>query len=185
MLKRFVLITFFFIPQLFLAQSAKNHSALDRLGLAEGYYGYKLYYPGDNGELSLVNEVLPSTGKAEDKLLIQRILNKNYFRMTVNGGGLIYELNLGFDQFRDKYVVVAFENAPGLLDVYQGSRNTDKTLQMDNLESGTHFLDANGTKVHNRLTFKNMTQNSFTLEVEATIDFGKSWFSQARYEFMK
>lgn len=185
LMKKVFLVLIVLIPSVLAAQNIDEHTeAINKLKIEEGYFGYDLFYPDSAGHISLGMSIKP--GEADSSQLLHSFYSMDQKYLNINlEAGISYELTLGYDQFRKKYVLAAFDNAPGLVDIYQGNFDSEGNLMLDNLESGTHFLDADGTKNHNRLTFKNLSPHSYTLLVEVSTDEGETWQIQAVYEAFK
>lgn len=153
------------------------------LFIEEGFFGYKLYYPDSSGA-KILGDSINSKSKSDKLLKSFYSFNKRYLNLELKGP-VSYLLSLGYDKFRGKYILSALDSGPGLIDVYQGNFDLNKNLVLDNIESGTHFVDGSGVINHNRLTFKNLSKNSFTLLIELSQNKGKTWEFMAEYVFEK
>ncbi len=184
MAKKIIILGFLIIPVLISAQNTDAHKkAIEKILIREGYFGYDLYYTDQSGNPTLGASVNPEEKDKMKLLNCYYSLNRKYFNMDLVTADITYRLILGYDQFRDVYVLSAFDNGPALVDVYQGNIDAKGNLITDNLKSGTHYLDDKGTKHHNRLSLQNIASNSFTFLIEDSIDEGKTWSIQAKYFF--
>lgn len=184
MAKKIIILGFLIIPVLISAQNTDEHKkAIEKILISEGYFGYDLYYPDHSGNPTLGASVNPEETDKIKLLNCYYSLNHKYFNMDLVTADISYKLILGYDQFRDVYVLSAFDNGPALVDVYQGNIDGKGNLIADNLKSGTHYVDDKGTKHHNRLSLQNITSNSFTFLIEDSINEGKTWSIQAKYFF--
>ncbi|MGE0440203.1 MAG: MBL fold metallo-hydrolase [Gemmatimonadales bacterium] len=77
-----------------------------------------------------------------------------YLDATVQApSGVRYQLMFSYDQAQSRYRVVSRDQVSGLLDVFEGNREADGSLVVSNVGPGTHYRDAAGAKVFNRMRF--------------------------------
>ncbi|MBL7472034.1 DUF1579 family protein [Robertkochia sediminum] len=91
---------------------------------------------------------------------------------------------IGFDSKAKKFKLSAMDKEYGLMDIYLGGW-TNNALVFDNLSSDLPVKTEDGKHLHFRLTYKDITERSFTHLVEGTTDQGKSWFIFSRSVFNK
>ena len=106
-------------------------------------------------------------------------MKEKYLQGAVEGAG--YRWLISYDQVQDRYRMSSIDEVSGLLDIYEGSFDAEGRLVLDNLESGTLYLE-HGTKIHNRLTLA-AADGGFHFGVEATEDLGQTWIHQVRMAF--
>lgn len=90
-----------------------------------------------------------------------------YLDATVETAGYRYELTVSYDHVQRRYRVVSRDQISGLLDVFVGSRDADGSLVVSNVEPGTHYLDASGAKVFNRMRFTPKAEGVWVWRVES------------------
>ncbi|AMW06289.1 hypothetical protein GEMMAAP_18890 [Gemmatimonas phototrophica] len=76
-----------------------------------------------------------------------------YLDATVETSRYRYQLTFSYDHVQRRYRVVSRDQISGLLDVFVGALEADGSLVLSNVEPGTHYLDAAGAKVFNRMRF--------------------------------
>jgi len=186
MIKKVILIISVILPVLVSAQNKNEHKkAIDKILINEAYFGYDLYYLDQSKNLTLGASVKSIETDKTKLMHCYYSMEHKYFNMDFVAAGLSYKLTLGYDQFRNTYVLSALDNGPGLIDIYQGNIDTEGNLILENLESGTHYIDDKEIKHHNKLSLLNITSNSFIFLIEDTINGGKTWQIQAKYMFNK
>ncbi len=82
-------------------------------------------------------------------------------------GGYQYRLVFSYDHVQGVYRVASYDNTSGLVDVFEGTRDADGILVVSNVRSGTHYLDAKGAKVFNRMAFIPRADGSWIWRVES------------------
>ena len=161
-----------------------QQSLSETIPMQIGLYDYKMYYQDQQESLVLLEESKPDYGK--DKLLvIHNSFNAAYLHLDMTASGTIYELTMAYDQFRKVYVLTSLDSATSMIDIYQGDFNEKGQLILTNLESGTHYLDAEGVKVFNRIIIDDLNDDGFSMQIDGTKNGGENWFLQAKYEFLK
>jgi len=91
-----------------------------------------------------------------------------YLDATVESkSGHRYQLMFSYDHAQQRYRVVSRDQISGLLDVFVGAREADGSLLVSNLEPGTHYLDASGAKVFNRMRFSPKEDGTWVWRVES------------------
>ena len=166
------------------AQQDAHRQALAKIQIEEGYYAYDMYYPGRDGNLVLGASVKLIEKDSSKLAHCYKSMGGKYLNITLSAQ-IDYQMTLGYDRFRKKYVLSSLDSGPGLIDIYQGQLDAEGNLSISNLEAGTHYLDQAGRKNFNRLQFLNMEQDSFTLLIENSTDHGKTWRLQAKYVVKK
>ncbi|MCC7004272.1 MAG: MBL fold metallo-hydrolase [Gemmatimonadaceae bacterium] len=90
-----------------------------------------------------------------------------YLDATVeSANGYRYQLMFSYDHVQRRYRVVSRDQISGLIDVFVGVREADGSLLVSNVEPGTHYLDASGVKVFNRMRFTPKAEGSWVWRVE-------------------
>ncbi len=89
-----------------------------------------------------------------------------YLDATVESSGYRYQLMFSYDHVQQRYRVVSRDQVSGLIDVFEGVREADGSLVVSNVEPGTHYLDASGTKVFNRMRFTPKAEGRWVWRVE-------------------
>lgn len=92
---------------------------------------------------------------------------------TARGNQVIRSLT--YDRFRKHYKVTEVNELSTFLDILDGNLDDQKRLIVSNMASGTSSSQF-GQTIHGRLTIKDVTSDSFTIEEEASLDGGKEWF---------
>ncbi len=64
-----------------------------------------------------------------------------------------YRLTLSYDHVLERYRLSAIDDISGLLDVYEGTRDTRGALVVTNERVGTHYRDASGAPIFTRISF--------------------------------
>lgn len=126
----------------------------------------------------------PNT-KIDSSLLtiFKPIFKGNYYHLEAKLQNNFFSMTIGYDQWRDKYVMVCFEDGPGLVDIYQGNFETNGDLVLSNYEAGTHYVHK-GIKYYNRMVFTNFSPNGFTWYIDGSTD-GSNWIKFSRYDLIK
>lgn len=89
-----------------------------------------------------------------------------YLDATVESGRYRYQLMFSYDHVQRRYRIVSRDQVSGLVDVFVGVREADGSLVVSNVEPGTHYLDAAGAKVFNRMRFMPKEEGRWTWRVE-------------------
>ncbi|MEZ4456515.1 MAG: MBL fold metallo-hydrolase [Gemmatimonadales bacterium] len=90
-----------------------------------------------------------------------------YLDAAVQGpAGFRYQLVFSYDQAQARYRVVSRDQVSGLLDVFEGDRESDGSLVVSNVGPGTHYRDATGAKVFNRMRFTPGADGTWVWRVE-------------------
>ncbi len=105
-------------------------------------------------------------------------------KFLTNYGEIHMTTFIGFDSKQGKFKLTAMDKEYGLMDVYLGTW-LDNELIFDNLESDLPVKLEDGNEMHFRLSYKEISENSFTHLVEGTTDKGKSWFVFSRSLFKR
>lgn len=86
-----------------------------------------------------------------------------------------------WDSFRSRYRMACIDSLSGLLDIYDGVFVNDR-LVMTNISSGTH-AEKNGTRMYGRQTVEEISDNSFLMTWEFSLDNGSTWqqYGQLQY----
>lgn len=82
---------------------------------------------------------------------------------------------IGFDTKVNKFKLTAMDKEYGLMDIYLGKWKNSQLI-FDNLKSDLPVKMQDGKELSFRLTYKEITEKSFTHLVEGTTDKGKTWF---------
>lgn len=80
--------------------------------------------------------------------------------------GLRFQLMFSYDHAQAVYRVVSRDQVSGLLDVFEGHRQADGSLLVTNVGPGTHYRDAAGAKVFNRMRFTPKDEGGWVWLVE-------------------
>lgn len=91
---------------------------------------------------------------------------------------------IGYDSRIKSYKLSALDKEYGVMDIYLGEIN-NKEIVFTNLKSDAPFIMENGQSLWFKLTYKNITDNSFIHLVEGTTDKGKTWFSFSKARFKR
>ena len=83
---------------------------------------------------------------------------------------------IGFDSRADSYKLTAMDKEYGMMDVYLGDW-VDDQLVFTNINSDKPIQMEDGKQLNFRLTYFDITDNSFHHKVEGTYDQGKTWFT--------
>lgn len=92
--------------------------------------------------------------------------------------------HIGFDARANQYKLSAMDREFGMMDIYLGKWENENLI-FTNLESDAPYLMEDGQKLWFRLTYSEITQDSFTHLVEGTFDQGKTWFTFSRADFKR
>ncbi|MCG8456758.1 MAG: hypothetical protein MI919_10800, partial [Holophagales bacterium] len=79
-----------------------------------------------------------------------------------------------YDRFHDVYRQTAADDNYGRINVLEGKLGDDGRIVLDNLKSGT-TLTFGPTTVHERRILHEITDDSFRLDLEVSIDGGETW----------
>lgn len=159
-----------------------HKKGMQRLAFLEGTWGADTYKIDKNGDLQPAGSVEANDPDSTKLTSFKPIFNGNYYRITARAG-YNFSMTIGYDQWRDTYVMVAFEDGPGLIDIYEGNFEADGSLVLTNFVSGTHYVQ-NGTSYYNRMVFTNVSKDKFTWFIDLSTD-GNDWNRVARYDFKK
>lgn len=113
-------------------------------------------------------------------IVVEPSMNDLYLRLMIATPGYNYEMTLSYDVVMGTYRVVSRDDQSGLIDVYEGNFNSEGSLVITNLRSGTHYI-AGSRRIHNRMTLT-PGANGWTSQVEGSDDEGATWTPQARTE---
>lgn len=132
------------------------------------------------------DKVWESLGKTDAKnVLIHdgKFIKENVKYLTAYG-----DINMitfiGYDSRINSYKLCAMDKEFGVMDIYHGEIN-DNGMVFSNLKSDSPFIMDNGKSLWFRITYKDITENSFTHLVEGTIDKGKTWFYFSKSVFVR
>ena len=97
-------------------------------------------------------------------------------------GNEVYR-TLSFDALREQYRVTEISSSNSFMDILEGAMTEDGRLTVSNFETGTPAVYG-ATTVHGRVSFFEITDDSFKMEYEVTIDGGENWWvaAKATYE---
>ena len=90
-----------------------------------------------------------------------------------------------YDQFRALYRLGVSDSSFGLLDIYEGDFDDQGRLVVDNLRSGTHFIDQTGTVSAFRLIYDFTGPDMFRFTVNVTQDEGVTWSPFVRSDYQR
>jgi glyoxylase-like metal-dependent hydrolase (beta-lactamase superfamily II) len=90
-----------------------------------------------------------------------------YVDAAVASGAYRYQMMFSYDHVQSKYRVVARDQISGLIDVFEGVLDDDGALVVTNVGPGTHYLDASGAKVFNRMRFSPQGDGTWNWLVES------------------
>ncbi len=82
---------------------------------------------------------------------------------------------IGFDGKRSQYKLSAMDKEYGLMDIYLGEWINNELI-FDNINSDLPVKLEDGGEMHFRLTYKEISADSFTHLVEGSTDKGRTWF---------
>ncbi len=111
-----------------------------------------------------------------------KFVNENVKYLTASG-----EINMstyiGYDSRIKSFKLSAMDKEFGVMDIYFGELK-DEEIVFTNLDSDVPFKIDNGKSLWFKLTYKDISNDSFTHLVEGTTDQGKTWFvfSKAIYK---
>ncbi len=112
-----------------------------------------------------------------------KFVKENVKYLTASG-----EINMitfiGYDHRIKSYKLSAMDKEYGAMDIYLGKINNNDIV-FTNLNSDAPFIMDNGKSLWFKLTYKEITENSFTHLVEGTMDKGKTWFVFSKANFKK
>ena len=91
---------------------------------------------------------------------------------------------IGYDSRVKSYKLSAMDKEYGVMDIYLGQVN-GKSVVFTNLNSDSPFIMKDGKQLWFKLTYKDITENSFTHLVEGTLDKGKTWFMFSKANFKR
>lgn len=164
------------------ANPEKHAAGMNRISFLKGTWGGASYKRLKDGTFEKAQTVSSNDPDSTKTSTFRSIYNGNYYR--INGKlGFNFSMTIGYDQWRDKYVLVSFEDGPGLVDIYQGNFEANGDLVLSNFEAGTHYVQG-GVKYYNRMVFANITGKEFTWFIDASTD-GTNWKRLARYDLFK
>jgi len=92
------------------------------------------------------------------------------------------ETTIQYDQNRDVFRLVALDDTWGNLDVFEGMMGPDDRLVVDNLRADTPFVNADGSRMHFRLTIEIADARHHRMLIDASNDAGASWVPFQRIE---
>ncbi|WP_299117447.1 hypothetical protein [uncultured Winogradskyella sp.] len=180
-MKNTLKLLIFFFYFFTLAQSEESNKEMDKLSILEGKWIIE-NYENKEGErwinlgTSYSNIKLEHSGKF--------ISERNTY-LTSNG-----EINMithiGFDRRINAYKLSAMDKEYGLMDIYTGKWEEERLI-FTNLTSDQPILLNNEKKLSFRVSYFNLSKNSFEHLVEGTLDEGKTWFvfSKSKYNRRK
>lgn len=164
------------------ADPIKHKAGMEKLSFLLGDWGADQYAPDENGEFKLIGSVSPDTPDKSKLWSFKSIFSGNYYRFKGNVG-YNFSVTIGYDQWREVYMMTALDDAPGLTDVYQGGFNEAGDLVLSNHIIGTHYVQ-NGKKFFNRMIFTDISQNGFSWNIEISND-GENWTLVSKNDFKK
>lgn len=155
---------------------------MKRISFLEGTWGGTSYKKLKDGTFEVKRTIYANDPDTSKLTTFKSIFNGNYYRVNAK---VVYNfsMTIGYDQWRDKYVLVSFEDGPGLIDIYQGSFDEAGDLVLSNFEAGTHYVQ-DGVKYYNRMTFAKITDMGFTWLIDGSTD-GMNWTRLTRYDLTR
>ena len=112
--------------------------------------------------------------ESERSSTISSHLGGAMFRETYSNQGTDVLRTVSFDQYRNRYLVTAIHSGDNTLDILAGSWNDDGALELSNVETATPS-EQFGRTIHQRMRFLDLTEDSFRIERENSIDGGENW----------
>ncbi|WP_262695341.1 DUF1579 family protein [Kordiimonas aquimaris] len=97
--------------------------------------------------------------------------------------GFHTETYIGYDQYRNVYRLIAFDDVWGLPDVYEGTIEDNKLI-VTNLKSGSLFKMGDDLWRGFKITIE-LKANNRVMTVDKTDDMGKSWQPNFRITYAK
>jgi len=88
-----------------------------------------------------------------------------------------------WDSFRSRYRMACIDSLTGLLDVYEGELVNDR-LVMTNLSTGT-YAETNGTRMYGRQAVEDISDDSFLVTWEFSLDDGSTWQRYGRLQYRR
>jgi hypothetical protein len=86
---------------------------------------------------------------------------------------------ISYDRFNESYRVTQIDSRRNQLNVQEGQLGDDGKLIVSNVETGTSFT-SQGTTIHGRVSFLEITDDGFQVEYETSVDGGENWFVNAK-----
>jgi len=164
------------------ANPEKHAAGMKRISFLKGTWGGISYKKLKDGTFEKTQTIASNDPDSTKTSTFRPIYNGNYYR--VDGKvSFNFSMTIGYDQWRDKYVLVSFEDGPGLIDIYQGNFEANGDLVLSNFEAGTHYVQG-GIKYYNRMVFATISDKGFTWYIEGSTD-GTNWTRLARYDLLK
>lgn len=164
------------------ANPEKHGVGMKRISFLGGTWGGVSYKKLKDGTFEKTQTISSNDPDSTKTSTFRPIFKGNYYRIS-GKVSFNFSMTIGYDQWRDKYVLVSFEDGPGLVDIYQGNFDANGDLVLSNFEAGTHYVHG-GIKYYNRMVFTNITDESFTWFIDGSTD-GENWRRLTRYDLIK
>jgi hypothetical protein len=177
---RISLIVIIFLGQLTVnAQTNVENDKMQVFSFLTGNWSVENFMLNNDKEWELIG----STSSKNILVHDGKFVNENVKYLTAFG-----EINMitfiGYDSRIKSYKLSAMDKEYGVMDIYLGEIS-NKEIVFTNLNSDAPFIMENGQSLWFKLTYKNITDSSFTHLVEGTTDKGKTWFSFSKAKFKK
>jgi len=182
---QFLLLVFFMIggTATFGQANPELHAqGIKRISFLEGTWGGTSYKKLKDGTFEVNRTILANDPDTTKLTIFKPIFKGNYYRVS-SKVSFNFSMTIGYDQWRQKYVLVSFEDGPGLIDIYQGDFSDNGDLVLSNFEAGTHYIQG-GAKYYNRMIFANITDKGFTWFIDGSTD-GINWKRLTRYDLIR
>lgn len=103
------------------------------------------------------------------------------------GGPRVKVMGLrSFDQFRGVYRFVWLENMAGLLDVFEGVKDSSGRIVATNVRSDTSLPNSStGAFLHTRVSFARQSDDRFAIRYEISGDHGRTWKEGGNLEYTR
>ncbi len=125
-------------------------------------------------------EFAPSERTSKIEFLMKRALVRESYE-TAQGAVM---RTFSYDRFGKKYRVTRIDDTRGQMDIQEGEIGDDGTLTVSNQETGTSF-EVSGLTVMTRTQLKEITDDSFKVEVIVSIDNGENWWTAVKSTYTR
>ena len=160
----------------------KHAKGMSRLSFLNGIWNSISYKKSKEGSFEKIPTTPTDKTDTSKMTKFKPIFKGNYYHLEAKLQNN-FSMTIGYDQWRDKYVMACFEDGPGLVDIYQGNFEANGDLVLSNYEAGTHYVQK-GVKYYNRMVFTNFSPNGFTWYIDGSTD-GSNWIKYNRYDLVK
>ena len=175
----FLFSTAFLMNLMVSSQSTSGVDKMKFFHFLEGNWTVENFTLNKDKEWELIGE----TSSKNTFIHNGKFINENVKYLNASG-----EINMisyiGYDTRIQSYKLSAMDKEFGVMDIYRGEIK-ENDIVFTNLNSDAPFKMESGKSLWFKLTYKDITTNSFTHLVEGTFDKGKTWFIFSKATFKR